>query len=354
VGASAGGLEALTAVLKAFPPRTGMAVVVIQHLAPEHESVLSHLLSKVTAMPVLEVSEGMLIERNHVYVIPPNKSMIVQGVTLKLVPRERTSVPHHPIDQFCSALAQERNSAAIGVILSGSGSDGTVGLKAIKAKGGVTFAQDPKTAAWQSMPMSAISAGAVDFVLPPSGIAEELARIGRHPYLRESGTAPEGDGLESVYRLLRSATGVDFRLYKQPTVSRRVARRMALKKASSLDEYVQFLKQDAPEIKALADDVFIHVTGFFRDPDCFQALRRRVFPTFYQTKRAEPIRVWVPGCSTGEEVYSVAMLLLESRRADGGPTRIQMFGGARPRRNLYRSGRSRRVRGAAETLLSQG
>jgi two-component system CheB/CheR fusion protein len=326
VGASAGGLEALSAFLKALPARTGMAVVVIQHLAPRHESALTQLLSRATSMPVLEVSHGVAVQPNHVYVIPPDKAMTIRAGALMLIPRERASVPHHPIDEFYGALASERKSAAIGVILSGSGSDGTLGLKAIKAEGGVTFAQDLKTAAWPAMPASAVSAGAVDFVLPPSGIAAELARIGRHPYLLERGDAPEGNGLEKIYLLLRSATGVDFRLYKQPTVSRRVARRMALQKAASLSEYVRFLKQNSTEVRALADDIFIHVTGFFRDPESFQALRKQVFPKLQLNRRPAPVRVWVPGCSTGEEVYSVAMLLLESLGANANQTKIQMFG----------------------------
>ncbi len=326
VGASAGGLEALTAFLKALPARTGTAVVVIQHLAPQHDSALTQLLSKATSMPVLEVSDGMPVERNHVYVIPPDKVMTIRNGALMLMPRARASVPHHPIDEFLAALARERNTAAIGVILSGSGSDGTLGLKAIKAEGGVTFAQDPKTAAWPAMSTSAISAGAVDFVLPAADIAAELARIGRHPYLLDNGHPPEGGGLEKIYTLLRSATGVDFRLYKQPTVSRRVARRMALQKMASLDDYVRLLKQNTAEVKALSDDIFIHVTGFFRDPECFQALRKRVFPKLQLNRRLAPIRVWVPGCSTGEEVYSIAMLLLESLGANAHQTKIQMFG----------------------------
>jgi two-component system, chemotaxis family, CheB/CheR fusion protein len=326
VGASAGGLEALSGFLKALPARTGMAVVVIQHLAPEHESALTQLLSRATTMPVLEVSDGMAMQPNHVYVIPPNKAMTIRGGALQLVPRERASVPHHPVDEFCAALAKEQKAAAIGVILSGSGSDGTLGLRAIKAEGGVTFAQDPKTAAWPAMPASAISAGVVDFVLPAAEIAAELARISRHPYVLKNGEAPEGDGLEKIYMLLLSATGVDFRLYKQPTVGRRVGRRMALRKMGSLDEYVRFLKQHADEIKALADDIFIHVTGFYRDAESFQSLRTHIFPKLRLNKRSDPVRIWVPGCSTGEEVYSIAMLLIESLGASTNQTRIQMFG----------------------------
>jgi two-component system, chemotaxis family, CheB/CheR fusion protein len=326
VGASAGGLEPLSLFLKALPARTGMAVVVIQHLAPQHESALPQLLSKATSMPVREVADGMAVERNHVYVIPPDTVLTIRGGALQLIPRERGSIPHHPIDDFFTALAREQKTAAIGVILSGSGSDGTQGMKAIKAEGGVTFAQDPKTAAWPAMPNSAISAGAVDFVLPPSGIAAELERIGRHPYLLDSGQAPEGDGLEKIYTLLRSTTGVDFRLYKQPTVSRRVARRMALQKVASLGDYLRLLNRNPSEIKALSDDIFIHVTGFFRDPECFQALRKVVFPKLRLNRRPDPVRVWVPGCSTGEELYSIAMLLLESLGVNANQTKIQMFG----------------------------
>jgi two-component system, chemotaxis family, CheB/CheR fusion protein len=326
IGASAGGLEALSAFLKALPVRTGMAVVIVQHLAPQHESALTQLLSKATGMPVDEVTQGMVVERNHVYVIPPDRIMTIQGGALKLLARERAAVPHHPIDEFLTALAYERKSAAIGVILSGSGSDGTLGLKAIKEEGGLTFAQDPKTAAWPDMSASAISSGAVDFVLAPAAIAAELTRIGRHPYLLEHAEPPEGDDLEKIYALLRSATGVDFRLYKQPTVSRRVARRMALQKTHSLRDYVRFLNKNAPEIKALADDIFIHVTSFFRDPECFQALRKLVFPKLHLNRRPAPVRVWIPGCSTGEEVYSIAMHLLESPGANTRQTKIQMFG----------------------------
>ncbi|HTC33779.1 MAG TPA: chemotaxis protein CheB [Bryobacteraceae bacterium] len=326
IGASAGGLEALSAFLKALPARTGMAVVIIQHLAPQHESALTQLLSKASALPVSEVSQGMAVQPNHVYVIPPDKTMTIRDTALHLIPRLRAAVPHHPIDEFLTSLARDHKTAAIGVILSGSGSDGTLGLKAIKEEGGLTFAQDPKTAAWPDMSASAISSGAVDFVLAPAAIAGELTRIGRHPYLLDHAEPPEGDDLEKIYALLRSATGVDFRLYKQPTVSRRVARRMALQKMHSLSEYVRFLKRNAPEIKALADDIFIHVTSFFRDPECFQALRKQVFPLLNLNRRPAPVRVWVPGCSTGEEVYSIAMHLLESLGANTRQTKIQMFG----------------------------
>jgi two-component system CheB/CheR fusion protein len=327
IGASAGGLAAFTALLKALPSKSGMAFVLIQHLEPTHESALTSLLSKVTAMPVVEVTNGIGLEPNHIYVIPPNRNMTIRKGTLRLAPRSAASGAQHPIDDFSVALAEEQGNAAIGVVLSGTGSDGTYGLKAIKAAGGVTFAQDPKTAQWPAMPMNAIAAGSVDFVLSPKRLAGELARIGRHPWVAEAREVPEGGELDTICLLLRSVTGVDFRLYKLATLRRRIARRMALRKIASLHKYAQFLKHDADEAKALADDIFIHVTSFFRDPECFQALRKRVLAKMCLKRPADlPIRIWVPGCSTGEEVYSIAMLLIEELGERAGRTRIQIFG----------------------------
>ncbi len=327
IGASAGGLAAFTEFLKALSPESGMAFVLIQHLEPSHESALTNLLSKATAMPVVEVSDGMAVEPNCVYVIPPNKEMTIRKGTLRLAPRSDASGPQHPIDDFCLALAAEQGGAAIGVVLSGTGSDGTNGLKAIQAAGGVTFAQEPKTAQWPAMPISAITAGSVDFVLSPKRIAAELARIGRHPYLAEGREAPEGTELDKICLILRSSTGIDFRLYKQATVRRRIARRMALQKITSLTQYAQVLRRNAEESQALADDIFIHVTSFFRDPECFQALRKRVLAKLV-LKRAptEPIRIWVAGCSSGEEAYSIAMLLIEELGERADRIKIQIFG----------------------------
>ncbi len=327
IGASAGGLEALTELLKALPVNTGLGFVIIQHLEPKHESALTKLLAKATGMPVREVSNGMVVEPNQIYVIPPNKAMTIRRGILRLTPRVEKSGMHRPIDAFAVTLAEDQKSAAIGVVLSGSGSDGTQGLKAIKSEGGITFAQDPNTAQWAAMPVSAISADAVDFVLPPKRIAAELARIGRHPYVAASPEVPEGGDLEGIYLQLRAATGVDFRLYKQATVRRRVARRMALQKVNSLRNYTQFLKENPAEAEALSDDIFIHVTGFFRDPECFQALRKQVFPSLRLKKPAgDPIRIWVPGCASGEEVYSIAMLLLEDLGDQANRRKIQIFG----------------------------
>jgi two-component system, chemotaxis family, CheB/CheR fusion protein len=327
IGASAGGLAAFTALLKALPSNSGMAFALIQHLEPQHESALTALLSKTTNMPVVEVSHGIAVKPNHVYVIPPNKNMTIRQGALRLAPRSNILRLQRPIDEFSIALAEEQGSAAIGVVLSGTGSDGTYGLKAIKAAGGVTFAQDPETAEWPAMPMSAIAAGSVDFVLSLKRIAAELMRIGRHPYLTEAREAPEGSELDKICLILRSAIGVDFRLYKPATVRRRIARRMALQKIASLDKYVQILKQSPEEANALADDIFIHVTSFFRDPECFQALSKRVMAKLCVKRPAEEaLRIWVAGCSTGEEVYSIAMLLLEELGEQADRTSIQIFG----------------------------
>ena len=327
IGASAGGLAAFTALLKALPAKTGMAFVLIQHLEPKHESALTSFLQKVTSMPVDEVKQGVAVEPNHVYVIPPNRSMTIRQGTLRLAPRSAGSGVHRPIDDFSIALAEEQGNAAIGVVLSGTGSDGTYGLKAIKAAGGVTFAQDPKTAEWPSMPVSAMTAGSVDFVMSPQRIAAELARIGRHPYLTEANQVPEGSDLDKLCLVLRSAVGVDFRQYKLATVRRRVARRMALGNIATLTRYAQILRQNAEEAQSLADDIFIHVTSFFRDPESFQAVRKSVLAKLRAERAAgDPIRIWVAGCSTGEEVYSIAMLLLEHLGEPAVPLKIQIFG----------------------------
>lgn len=323
IGASAGGLAAFTLLLKALPAKSGMAFVLIQHLEPKHESALAGLLSKASRMPVVEVSNGIAVQPDHVYVIPPNKGMKIHKGALHLEPRPSGLL--RPIDDFCAALAEEQGSAAIGVVLSGTGSDGTIGLRAIKAAGGVTFAQDPKTAQWPTMPMSAITGGAVDFALPIKRIAAELTSISRHPYLAEINELAEGSDLDPICLLVRSLVGIDLRLYKQPTVRRRITRRMALHSMKSLSQYGRFLKNNPDEARELTNDIFIHVTSFFRDPECFLALNKKIIPALYATNHEDPVRIWVAGCSTGEEVYSIAMLLLESAKNKANRSAIQIF-----------------------------
>lgn len=334
IGASAGGLEACTALLKALPVNPGIAFVVVQHLDPHHESILHKLLSKATEMPVVQVEDQTAVEPDHVYVIPPKKDVTVRERTLRLPPRRLTAGRHLPIDRFFVSLAKDQKSAAIGVVLSGTGSDGTVGLRAIKCEGGIAFAQDPKTAAYSGMPESALLAGCVDLVLPPEGIAQELVRLEKLPFAKRSAGMPEAEPLlvgagdfQKILHLLRTATGVDFSLYKIGTIKRRVARRMVLHKIESLQGYGSYLERNAIEIAALYQDIFIHVTSFFREPETFTALQRRVLPKLLAKRpQSEPLRIWVPGCSTGEEAYSVAITLLEFLDKRESGTTIQIFG----------------------------
>jgi two-component system CheB/CheR fusion protein len=333
IGASAGGLEAFRLLLKNLPPDTDLAFVLVQHLDPGHESMLTSLLSKATQMPVTEVKEGMRAEPNHVYIIPPNTTMGILKGNLHLTARMEPGFRHMPIDYFLRSLADDQGSGAIGVILSGAATDGTLGLKAIKAEGGITFAQDEKTAKYDSMPRSAIAAGCVDFVLSPEKIARELARIGRHPYLRVSPAEPvplpaENDtDLRTLFLLLRNATGVDFSFYKYSTLKRRIVRRMVLHKIARLSQYLKHLQENPGELRALYEDILIHVTAFFREPETFQELKDTILPNLLRTKPSgEPIRVWIAGCSTGEEAYSIAMVLLEHLGDRAASVPIQLFG----------------------------
>ena len=318
IGASAGGLEAYRELLGALPGNTGMAFVLVQHLDPTHASMLADLLARATAMRVTEVRDEPAVEANHVYVMPPNRSMVITGGHLKLLPRSEPSGQHRPIDSFLMALAEDQGHRAVGVILSGTGTDGTLGLEAIKAQGGLTFAQD-QTAQQDGMPRSAVASGCVDFTLPPERIAEELARIGRHPFVtrsEEPADSQSGGAVSKVLRLLHDASGVDFTHYRSSTLYRRITRRMLLHKLEGLPEYLRFLQGDAAEMDALFRDFLISVTSFFRDPEAFEVLKTGVFPQLLKDRRQrDPVRFWVLGCSTGEEAYSLAIALAE---VDGG------------------------------------
>ena len=333
VGASAGGLEAFTALLKALPNDTGMAFVLVQHMEPAHESALSRILSGATGMPVNEVTDGTSVQPNHVYVIPSNADMTIRDGILRLVERQKIAGRHFSIDRFLVSLAEDRKSAAIGVILSGGASDGTQGLKAIRAEGGLTFAQDEKSARYTGMPLSAVAAGCVDIVLPPERIAAELARMSRHPYIgiSRSAAAAQLAGGASAFRrickVLRSTKGVDFHQYEPTILRHRIARRMVVQGVETPEKYLQLLHNYPGEREALYQDILARVTGFFRDPEAFQALQTKVlFKIASRKPRGAPVRAWVPGCSTGEEAYSVAILMLETLGEPAGRTRIQVFG----------------------------
>lgn len=320
VGASAGGLEAFTQLLHHLPIDTGMAFVLVQHLDPTQKSLLSEILSRTTQMPVQEVQDGMELAPNQVYVIPPNRNLTIAQGKLRLTPREKSRGTNTTIDVFFRSLAKERRNRAIGVILSGADADGTLGLAAIKAEGGITFAQSESSAQVSNMPQTAIVSGHVDFVLSPEEIAAELANISLHPYLKaqplsasiEEQTATTKNALTTIFGLLRSAIGVDFTHYKDTTIKRRILRRMALNRLDRLDDYVQFLKDNPSEVQALYQELLINVTSFFRDAGAFEVLKREVFPVILRDRAPElPIRIWVAGCSTGEEAYSIAICLLE-------------------------------------------
>jgi two-component system CheB/CheR fusion protein len=318
IGASAGGLEAFTELLESLSGDPGMAFLFVSHLDPHHKSHLPEILAKVTPMPVREVSEGMAVTANNVYVIPPGTNMALTDGRLTLTPRSAVPGQHMPIDHMLRSLAAIQKSRAIGVILSGNGSDGTLALQAIKAEGGITFAQDEKTARYASMPRAAILDGNVDYVLRPRAIAAQLERISRHPYARQPTPPPEpapptdADPVAQIIALLRSRTTVDFTNYKQSTINRRVLRRMALRNLESPEDYLRLLRDDPLELSSLYQDFLIRVTQFFRDPEAFEALKEKAFPHLVKTRSVNsPLRIWVAGCSTGEEVYSLAIALLE-------------------------------------------
>lgn len=337
VGASAGGLEAFSQLLRAIPKNIGMAFVFVQHLDPKHHSMLSELLAKSANMPVLEATNGTTVKPNHVYVIPPNVNMGIKRHRLQLTPRSAVPGLHAPIDFFMRSLAEERNSRSIGVVLSGTASDGTRGVAAIKAEGGITFAQDEASAKYPGMPHSAVASGSVDFVLPPEKIAQELARMSGHPYLngshagvqkaRAAKTKRADNTFNRIFELLKSAGGINFSLYKPGTVQRRTMRRMAIHKIDQVSDYAKFLEKHPKEVEELCQDLLIPVTSFFRDLEAFETLKSKAFPAILKDKSSkESIRIWAPGCSTGEETYSLAILLLEFLGDKATSYQIQLFG----------------------------
>ena len=319
-------------MLKNLPDQTGMAYVLVQHLDPHHESNLVGLLGRITRMPVREVSDGLRVEPDHVYVIPPNNNMgIENGASAASPPYGDAGAT--PSRRFLPApLASDLNNRSIGVILSGTASDGTLGLKAIKAEGGITFAQD-ESAKYDGMPRSAVNAGCVDFVLSPENIAAELIRFGTHlagnrPEALTTATSQSGPAslVEKLFLILKKSSGVDFTLYKRTTLQRRIQRRMVVNRLDRLKDYVDFAAKNPAEVESLFQDVLIHVTSFFRDPECFEALKKSAFPIILKNKPPkEPIRFWVPGCSTGEEVYSLAICLIEVLGEKLSQTPVKIF-----------------------------
>jgi two-component system CheB/CheR fusion protein len=330
VGASAGGLEAFTEFLKRLPSDSGMAFVLIQHLDPKQHSGLTDLLSKATKMPVLEVRSDTAIEADHIYVMAPGLCLSMSDGYIRV--DKRGPGRNLPIDLFLKSLAQDNTSKAIGIVLSGTASDGTLGLKAVKAEGGITFAQEPSSAKFDGMPSSAIAAGVVDFVLPPGEIATRLVRLAKHPYVALKALEGEETSQETesslirIFELLRKATGNDFTHYKHTTIQRRIKRRMVLHASEALSDYVVYLRENPAEVRALAEDLLVCVTSFFREPEALEALSAKVFPEIIKKKSPEDsIRIWVPGCATGEEAYSVAICLTEFLDRSGANVPFQVF-----------------------------
>ena len=332
VGASAGGLEAFTQLLGALPADTGMAFVLIQHLDPQHDSLLTEALSRATTMPVEQISDGMPVASNRVYVIPPNADAAILHGTLTLLPRSSDSRrPHLPVDLFFRALAADLGSQAIGIVLSGTASDGTAGLKAIKAADGIALVQRPESAKFPGMPQSAIDAGMADATLTPAELAQELKRLAHHPYFAHLfprvGGKRDDETLRKIFVLVRNAVGVDYSEYKQATLERRLERRMALRNLGTREGYLKLLLDEPDEARLFYEDVLIHVTSFFRDPEVFEQIKKEVFPTIVAQKAdGAPIRIWIAGCSTGEEVYSLAISLLEFLDESSRSRPIQIFG----------------------------
>ncbi len=319
IGASAGGLAAFEAFFSSMPIDThpGMAFVLVQHLAPDHKSILTELIRRYTSMQVFEVEDGMTVAPNCAYIIPPNRDMAFLNGTLQLLEPLAPRGKRLPIDFFFRSLAQDQGERAIGIVLSGTGSDGTLGVRAIKGEGGMVMAQNPESTEFDGMPRSAIATGMVDYQLPPAEMPAQLIAYVTHAFghPREAGgvRAPRTESaLKKIFVLLRAQTGHDFSEYKPSTINRRIERRMAVHQIDAIDSYVKYLQQTPAEVEALFRDLLIGVTNFFRDPEAFKLLEEQVIPGLFDDKPAGAVvRVWSAGCSTGEEAYSIAILLQE-------------------------------------------
>jgi two-component system, chemotaxis family, CheB/CheR fusion protein len=330
IGASAGGLDAFKRFFGAMPADSGIAFVLVPHLDPAHKSLMVELPARHTAMPVVEAEHHMTVEANHVYIIPPDKYMTIHAGVLSLIGPVERRTSQRAIDHFLRSLADDQQERAICIILSGTGAHGTLGLKAIKAAGGMAMVQDPATAEYERMPQSAIATGLADFVLPVEQMPEALIKYVQHAYVnggtRIETALEEGDSLTQVLAVLRTRTGFDFHPYRKKMLTRRVERRMGLNHLDSVSQYVAFLRDHPDEVKQLVKDLFISVTSFFRDPEAFEELANQVIAPLVRGKEPDGvIRVWVPGCATGDEAYSLVILLLEQMAAAKKKCALQVF-----------------------------
>src|SRR5579884_517109 len=332
IGSSAGGLEALEKFFDHLAPNSGAAFVIIQHLDPARKSIMPELLSRHTEMPVVPAEHRMLLMPNTVYVIPPGKYLSLFHQTLHLSNPDKDQEVRFPIDRFFRALAEDCGPRAVCIILSGTGTDGTLGVKAVKAAGGMTMVQEENSAKHSGMPRSAVATGSVDRILPVEEMPKELIRYVRHPYILKGALEPQAveptflDRLDKIFMIIRSQTGHDFSLYKRNTISRRIERRMALLEITKIADYIRYLQQNRAEVDALYKEFLIAVTSFFRDPEAFDALQKVVLPAILQGKDPEgSVRIWDAGCTTGEEAYSLAILLAEEMERLGRHYKVQIF-----------------------------
>ena len=335
IGASAGGLAAIEKFCSAMPEDAeSVAFVIVQHLDPDHKSFLSDLIRPRSRMPVAEATDGCAVERGHVYVIPPNSDIALLDGRLRLTEPKKPRGLRLPIDFFLRSLALERGDQSVGIILSGTGSDGTLGVKAVKEVGGLVMVQQPESAQYDGMPRSAIATGLVDTVLPPEEMPDWLMAYMRRAFGGERSQqtafsekrARQSEPLQRIFAQLRARVGHDFSRYKHSSIVRRIDRRMAIHQLETHEEYARFLEQNPAEATTLFRELLIGVTNFFRDPEAYAALEERVVPAMFSGKRTgDVVRVWVPACSTGEEAYSIAILLHEHLGQVASDARVQIF-----------------------------
>ncbi|MFW5734252.1 MAG: chemotaxis protein CheB, partial [Oceanidesulfovibrio sp.] len=331
LGASAGGFEALELFFKNVPRGVGAAYVVVQHLAPDYKSLMVELLSKHSAIPVVQAEDGMEVEPDTVYLIPPRKLMTIFNGRLSLFEKNPDRYPNYPIDIFFNSLAESVGQNAVAIVLSGTGSDGTRGVRAVKEHGGIVMVQDIQSAKFDGMPGNALATGLADYVLRPESMPQELAKYVTHPSsLPSGGAAPalrvEGGRVDKVYQILLARHGVDFTLYKQNTLMRRIERRLGVTQIAKLEDYIEYFQQNFAEQDQLFKEFLICVTRFFRDPEAYEIIRDRVIPEIFRMKGPDDaIRVWVAGCATGEEAYSLAMLFMEYKSTHDRRNEVKIF-----------------------------
>jgi two-component system CheB/CheR fusion protein len=329
IGASAGGLEAFEQFFRNVPPDCGMAFVLVSHLDPDHASLLTEILQRTTKMPVVEAQDQIKVAPNCVYVLPPNREMAIFHGALQLSAPEMPRGQRMVIDSFLRSLAEDQGEKAIGIILSGTGTDGTLGLRAIQGSGGITLVQEPATAKYDGMPVSAIHAGYATYTLPVEKMPEQLLSNTRHLNVQQENPQPAStgaNGMSRILMLLRSGTGNDFSLYKKSTIGRRIERRMSQHNIEDTEIYARYLKEHPAEVHLLFKELLINVTSFFRDPEAFVALKNDILPLLFKDKPENYVfRVWVAGCATGEEAYSIAMLLREFMNETGREFKTQIY-----------------------------